>query len=213
MQLSDVIDAANQRLPAMLVGAAASAGSFLLGRWWGRRKDGRDWRRKEFLDRIMVTLNIFADGKLKIRTVMESSIEAVFLNRIAIEKVQAAARRCTLDNPILPIPPADRWYLLNYVLNQVAERFALGPVRQDAGVPVTAVRYALFLTCELVGEERIRKVRAMMVKEEHLKAFPYPDAMPVLENPWHDVRVRTLRQAAELYAKEPDNFLILEVCV
>ena len=40
-----------------------------------------------------------------------------------------------------------------------------------------------------------------------------PDTMPKLENPWHADRVKTLRRAAELYGKEPDNFLTLEVCV
>ena len=78
---------------------------------------------------------------------------------------------------------------------------------------MTKVRYALFLTCEQVGPERIRKVRAMLVKEEHLVSFPYPDSLPKLENPWHDFRVQTLRTAAALYAREPDNFLVLEVCV
>jgi hypothetical protein len=43
--------------------------------------------------------------------------------------------------------------------------------------------------------------------------FPYNDSMPKLENPWHSDRIVTLRQAAALYKKEPDNFLTLEVCV
>ena len=36
---------------------------------------------------------------------------------------------------------------------------------------------------------------------------------PVLENPWHEDRIKTLRKAAEIYAKEPDQFLMLELCV
>ena len=93
------------------------------------------------------------------------------------------------------------------------EHFAAGHLKLDAGIPVTRLRYALFLTCEVVGDERIRKVRVMLVREDHLKDFPYPDALPRLENPWHDVRVHTLRAAARLLAAEPDNFLLLEVCV
>ena len=88
-----------------------------------------------------------------------------------------------------------------------------GQIRQDVGEKVTVVRYALFLTAELVGEERIRKVRAMLVKEELLRNFPYADTLPKLENAWHEDRIRTLRKAAQLYAKEPDYFLTLEVCV
>jgi hypothetical protein len=37
--------------------------------------------------------------------------------------------------------------------------------------------------------------------------------MPQLENPWHDVRVLTLRKLAKAYQADPDNFLTLELCV
>jgi hypothetical protein len=198
---------------AVIVTVVTSVASFVVGRYWGRYKASREWHRKEFLNRVIVSLNVFADGFLKIRTVMERSLEEVFLNQVAIDKVLAAARRCTPDSPILPIDRQDRWYLLNFVLNAVAEHFAAGQVKQDAGEKVTVVRYALFLTAELVGDERIRKVRAMLVKQEHLTNFPYPDTLPKLENAWHEDRIKTLRKAAELYAKEPDYFLTLEVCV
>ncbi len=213
----DVTDIANDSgkkiLVTIIVAIITSIASFLVGRYWGRWRAHREWHTKDFLGRIIVSLNIFADGYLKIRTVIEKSLEEVFLNQIAIEKVQAASRQCTVENPIMPIAQADRWYLLNFVLNAVAEHFVAGQIRQDAGEKVTVVRYALFLTAELVGEERIRKVRAMLVKEELLRNFPYPDSMPKLENAWHEDRIRTLRKAAQLYAKEPDYFLTLEVCV
>jgi hypothetical protein len=197
----------------ILVAATTSTATFFAGRWWGRYKAGRQWRKKEFLDRIIISLNIFADGFLKIRTVMERSLEEVFLNRLAVDKVWAAAKKTTAGNPIMPIAKADRWYLLNFVLNAVAEHFVAGNIRQDTGQPVTVVRYALFLTCELVGEERIRKVRAMLIRRELLENFPYDDSMPQLENHWHEDRIKTLRAAAALFKKEPDNFLTLEVCV
>jgi hypothetical protein len=206
-------DSGKKIVTTIIVAAVTSVASFVVGRYWGRYKAHREWERKEFLGRIIVSLNIFADDLLKIRTVMERSLEEVFLNQLAIEKVLAAARRCTPDNPILPIDKPDRWYLLNFVLNAVAEHFVIGQVKLDAGVPVTGVRYALFLTAERLGEERIHKIRAMLIRQEHLVKFPYPDAMPKLENPWHDDRIKTLRRAAELYAREPDNFLMLEVCV
>ncbi len=197
----------------VVVAAITSTATFFAGRWWGRYKASRQWHAKEFLDRVIVSLNIFADGFLKIRTVMERSVEEVFLNRLAISKVEAAARATTPGSPIMPIPKPDRWYLLNFVLNAVAEHFVAGNIRQDAGVPVTVVRYALFLTCEHVGDERIRKIRAMLVRADVLENFPYPADLPKLENPWHADRIKTLRAAADLYRKEPDNFLTLEVCV
>jgi hypothetical protein len=197
----------------VLVAATTSGATFAFTWWWARRRARRQWAAKEFLDRIIVSLNAFSDGGLKIRTVMEKSLDEIFLNTLAVAKVLAAARATTPDNPVMPIDKADRWFLLNFVLNAVAEHFVTGHFRRDAGLPVTAVKYALFLTCELVGDERLRKVRAMLVREDVLAAFPYADAMPALENPWHADRVRTLRAAAELYKKEPDNFLTVEVCV
>ena len=206
-------DSGKKAVAGVISAVALSVASFVVGRYWGRYRAYREWHRKEFLGRVIVSLNVFADGFLKIRTVMERSLEEVFLNQVAIDKVTAAAWRCMPDSPILPIAREDRWYLLNFVLNAVAELFVAGQVRQDAGENVTTVRYALFLTAELVGDERIRKVRAMLVKQEHLTNFPFPDALPKLENAWHEDRIRTLRKAAELYAKEPDNFLVMEVCV
>src|SRR5687768_6038994 len=196
--LDDIATDSGKKIAVTIVVAAVtSVASFVVGRYWGRYRAYREWHRKEFLGRVIVSLNIFADGFLKIRTVMERSLEEVFLNQVAIDKVTAAAWRCTPESPILPIARDDRWYLLNFVLNAVAEHFAAGQIRQDAGEKVTVVRYALFLTAELVGDERIRKVRAMLVRQEHLTNFPYPDSLPKLENAWHEDRIKTLRKAAE----------------
>jgi hypothetical protein len=217
MLFADVVadvaaDSGKKVLVAVVVAAVTTPLSFFVGRYWGRYKARREWHAKEFMGRVIVSLNVFADGFLKIRTVMERSLEEVFLNQVAVDKVLAAAAKCTADDPLLPIDRADRWYLLNFVLNAVAEHFADGQVKLDAGVPVTRVKYALFLTCELVGDERIRKVRAMLVKESILKAFPDTDGIG-LENPWHADRIKTLRRAAAVYATDPDQFLVLEVCV
>ena len=206
-------DVAKRIIVTIIVAVITSTATFFVGRWWGRYKAGRQWHKKEFLERIIVSLNIFADGYLKIRTVLERSLDEIFLNQLAVNKVLAAARKTTQDNPIMPIAKEDRWFLLNFVLNAVAEHFVTGQIRQDVGEKVTVVRYSLFLTCELMGEERIRKVRAMLIRTDLLANFPYAETMPKLENAWHDDRIRTLRKAAELYKKEPDNFLTLEACV
>jgi len=197
----------------VVVSVVTSAAAFLFGRYYGRYKAHREWQSKEFMNRVIVSLNIFAEGFLRIRTVLERSIEEVFLNPIAIEKIQHAARNCTPDNPMLPVPKEDRWFLLNFVLNAVAEHFVTGHVKRDAGERVAIVKYALFLTCEVVGDERIRKVRAMLVRQDVLVDFPYMDSVPQFENHWHIDRIKTLRKASDLYQKEPDNFLMLEVCV
>jgi len=165
------------------------------------------------MNRVIVSLNLFDDGYLKIRTILERNLDEVFLNQIAIRKVLSAAAACTPTQPILPIPREDRWYLLNFALNAVAEPFSTGLVKLDAGLQPLKVQYLLFLTCEVVGDERIRKVRVMLVKRETLREFPYADSLPKFENPWHEERIKTLRAAAALYATEPDHFLMLEVCI
>ena len=187
--------------------------SFVVGRSWGKYQAMRQWKRKQFLGRIIVSLNSLSDGWLKIRTIFERSLEEVFLNPVAIEKVRAASLRTTPDNPLLPIAREDRWYLLNFVLNAVAERFSDSLMRYDAGQALRPVTYLLFLTCEHVGEDRIRKVRGMLLRKDLLESFPYEDGMPKLEQRWHGDRIVTLRRAAELYKKEPDNFLPIEIYV
>lgn len=206
-------DSAQKLIVTVVVSAITTVAAFLFGRYWGRYKAQKVWASKEFFDRVIVSLNILAEGSLRIRTVLERSIQEVFLNKIAIDMVDKASKACTAEQPMLLIPKADRWYVLNYVLNAVAEHFSAGHVKRDAGVPVVAVKYALFLTCEVVGDERIRKVRAMLLRVDLLENFPYPDTMPQLENPWHADRIKTLRRASEMYKSDPDLFLVLEVCV
>lgn len=206
-------DSGKELLVGAIVGLVTAVASFAFGRYWGRYKAQQTWKSKEFLNRIIVSLNSFSDETLRIRTIMEDSLDTVFLNQIAIEKVLNAAKNCSPGQPIMPIEQADRWYLLNFVLNAIAEHFVEGHIKKDAGLPVTTIRYAVFLTAEMEKEMRIRKVRAMLIREELLREFPYKETMPTLENPWHDQRIRTLRIAVELYQREPDNFLMLEVCV
>jgi hypothetical protein len=203
----------NKIVSAVAVFFATTVVSFLVGRWWGNYRAKKQWGKKQFLGRVTVSLNSFADGWLKIRTVFERSLEEVFLNPVAVEKVRAASLRTTPDQPLLPIAKEDRWYLLNFVLNAVAERFNGGLVRYDAGEPLRPVVYLLFLTCEVVGEDRIHKVRAMMLRKDLMEAFPYGDALPKLEREWHRDRIVTLRLAAEAYRREPDNFMPVEIYV
>jgi len=195
--------------------------SFVFGRAWGRYKASREWNTKHFLGRVIVSLNTFSKKllpgpqhpifTLKIRTVFERGIEDVFINPVAIEKITAAAKKTKPGKPMLPIDKADRWFLLNFILNAVAEEFNEGLIRYDAGEKVTPIKYLVCLTCEAVGEDRIRKVRAMMIqKDTLLNGLP---AEAKFEQPWHSTRLETLKYCREVYLEEPDNFLELEVYV
>ena len=75
------------------------------------------------------------------------------------------------------------------------------------------MRYRLFLTCEKIGDDRIHKVRALLLREELLRDFPYLDAMPTLEDPNHADRVATLRTAARMFATQPHYFMAVEIYI
>src|SRR3954465_9657583 len=80
---------------AIAVAVLSAVASFTLGRWWGRYRARKQWEAKEFLGRVIVSLNMFKEGKLKIRTIFERSLEEVFLNPHAVEQVMTAAQRTT----------------------------------------------------------------------------------------------------------------------
>ena len=101
----------------------------------------------------------------------------------------------------------------NYKVETESGSFVVRISSKDAGLLVTKTVYAIFLTCEVVGEERIRKVRAMLIRRDLLVDFPYPDSLPKLENPWHADRVMTLRAMSKAYQTHPEWFLNLELCV
>ena len=42
-----------------------------------------------------------------------------------------------MSDPMLPIAKEDGWFLLNFVLNHVAEHFTQGLVKMDAGISLS----------------------------------------------------------------------------
>lgn len=180
--------------------------------WWlGRRRAARQWERKEFLDRLNVSLTTIDGGTLKIRTLLEKPCEAVFLNRNASATVLAAAVETTEANPIIPLPADDRWYYLNAVLNEIAEHFADGVLRRELGHETKSAWYVICLTNEQAGAVRTRKVRAMVVRESLLKTLP--EKPPKFEAENHSTRWETLQTLAKRYAEDETQFLRIELCL
>jgi hypothetical protein len=188
-------------------------GAILLAAGWlfGRFRSYRAWQRREFLDRVNVSLNILRDGKLQIRTLMEKRCADVFLNDSVAKGVMKAAKKTTAQDSILPLPTADLWYYLNPVLNEISEQFAAGSIRKDAGLPVVSLKYVLCLTCEQAADLRQKKIRVMVIREDVLTALPAEQ--PQLESPRHSTRWTTLNQLAAVYAKTPERFLVMEIAV
>jgi hypothetical protein len=189
----------------------------VVGWYFGKRKAYADWHKHEFLHRLNVSLNLIVRDPatqvhhLQIRTVLEKSCEDIFLNSVASEAAEKAARNTTAQNPLLPLPQKDYWYYLNSVLNEVAEKFSLGEIRRDMGLPVNRAKYLICLTCECAGEMRTRKVRAMVIQKQYLENLP-PN-VPKLDHPSHITRWETLQIMAAEYKKNPWQFLEMELSV
>ena len=188
-------------------------GLFIMAVGWffGQRRAQASWKKKEFLDRLNVSLNSIDDGTLLIRTVLEKSCKDVFLNDVAVAAIREASVRTSEQDPTLPLPEAEYWYYLNSVLNEVAEQFSEGQLRRDMGLPVNVKRYQICLTSECAGELKTRKVRAMLIQTSLLDALP--EEQPKLESPHHITRWDTLQKLAKLKKSSPYRFLEIEICI
>lgn len=188
--------------------AIASAGfmtvGWLLGFWRARQQ----WKEREFLERINISLNMIYEGKLLIRTLTEKPLEEVFINPTAISKIQRAIKKTTEDNPIPPLAKEDFWLVLNCILNIISEKFSDGYIRRDLGHPVKTAVYLICLTCERSSEMRTSKIRAMLFKKSLL--LHLPEEEPEYEQPSHRIRFRTLKQLADIYRKDSRQFLEVE---
>lgn len=185
--------------------------SLLLGRLWGYYQARRQLEALHFFDIINVGFNLLDGGTLKIRTVFETTLENIYRNRIQVETLKKLARKTTTANPMIELTKDDAWYYLNFLLNNLSEKFTEGTAREACGLPVTRTRFSLFLTCEKVGADRLHKIRAMLVRQELLESFPYNESLPVLEKDYHQDRVVTLRCAARAFREKNHLFLPFDI--
>ncbi len=175
------------------------------GNWRARRR----WEKKEFFDRLNVSLNEITDGTLRIRTVLEKSCQDIFLNSVAAGAVADAAQETTIEDPTLPLPKGEYWYYLNSVLNEVAEKFSNGVIRRDMGLETKTTAYVFCLTSECDDDVKTRKVRAMLIRVSLLENLP--EDTPQLERESHSVRWNTLNILARERTKNPWKFLEMEI--
>jgi hypothetical protein len=204
--LAAISDFIHDNWVKFLTGLALMAVGWLLG----KRRARAEWKNKEFLHRLNVSLNILKAGQpLLIRTILEKACSDIFLNAVAVEKVTAAARKTTEQQPLLPLPKEDYWYYLNAVLNEVAERFSHGELKRDLGEAVRTEKYLICLTSEASGEIRTRKVRAMLIQKRVLESLPAEP--PRFEHPSHTFRWQTLKILADEWRKNPHHFLEMDI--
>jgi hypothetical protein len=185
--------------------AVFTAVGVAIGRW----RAARSWKRREFFNRLNVSLNSIRDGRLQIRTVLEKTCEEILLNKVAVENLLKAAQLTTRDNPIIPVPREDRWFYLNAVLNELSETFAEGLFRRESGKSCDATTYVICLTNECDGEIRTRKIRAMVIRKDLL--LNLPAAAPQFESPTHSIRWTTIQQMQKAWKSDPTDFIEVEI--
>lgn len=200
--LQSLMDYLHDHVTKILTGFILMGVGWYFGNWRARSR----WQKREFYNRINISLNYIRNGKLIIRTLMEDTCQEIFLNEVAVQK---AAGETTAENAILPLPKEDCWYYLNSVLNALSEQFAVGYLTEDMGIPIVSKKYIVCLTSESDGALRMRKVRAMVVRQELLTNLAAE--IPAVTEQHHQTRVRTLRQLAVEYTKNPWKFIEVEL--
>lgn len=207
--MQDLIIAIFDQLEEHWAKFAVAAAFMLVGWFFGRRKERHNWEKREFLDRLNVSLNSLVDGTLRIRTVLEKPAEEVFLNKVATTRLLQYAAQTVPGQPIIPIPDHDRWYYLNAVLNEVSEHFSGGLLHADNDLPSIHARYVACLTREANGGINTQKLRAMLIRKDLL--LNLPAEKPKFESPKHETRWETLHHLAEQYRADANSFVEIEI--
>ncbi|MCB9830841.1 MAG: hypothetical protein H6807_00070 [Planctomycetes bacterium] len=186
----------------------------VLGRVWGRFRARREWQAKEFKNRLMVSMNSIVDGRLLIRTVLEKDMHEVLLNGLAVAALREAGQKTSESDPVIHLAEADRWHILNAVLNEVAENFKEGLFARDLGLPVVVGRYVFCLTNEVAGDLRTRKIRVMIQRPE-LLAEDGPELQSLeLASPHHRTRLETLAAMRRQYrGGASEDFMTVELAL
>ena len=157
---------------------------------WANKRAHRKWQKRDFLDRLNVSLTTIINGRMFIRTILEIDAQKILFNPTAARAITAYAKLTTIDNPILPFPAAQHRDYLNPILNELSSQYSEAYIRRDLGQEVTSDIYLLCLTCEKTGPVKTQKVRALLTKKSLLEALPQDE--PISEFESHSVRFQTL---------------------
>jgi len=168
--------------------------------YWRRRSE---WLRKSFFNQVNFSLNYVEDGRLAIRTLLETTASQVWLNTYGINKVFKAAQRTRPDQPfILLADDEDMGFVKRAVLNVLSEKFANVFVARSMGLPVKSARFVFAITFENFPDMRTRKFRVLLVEAENLKRLfvetPGEGELQVSEVRHRD-RLGVLRAMHEIY--------------
>ncbi|NUM36179.1 MAG: hypothetical protein HUU50_16680 [Candidatus Brocadiae bacterium] len=184
------------------------------GWFWGKWRAIVVWKKKEFKNRILIALNtVFKEGsqyRLSLRTLFEKDLYDVLQDERMVRLVEKAIDEATEENPILKFQKEDSWYILNSVLNKIAEQFATWTIRRDMGLGVNSKWYTFCMTFEKEGGVKMHKIRVMLIQKDILANFP-DEGEILLESGKHTTRVKTLRLMKKELQENPHLFMHLEL--
>jgi hypothetical protein len=167
---------------------------------WLRRR--AEWRRKQFLNQVNFSLNYVEDRRLCIRTLVETTVNEVWLNPYGVGKVvRAAARMRPGQHFILLDDPDDMDFVKRAVLNVLSERFAEVYVGRCLGLPVRTARFCFAVTFETHAQMHTRKFRVLLMEIEGLKRLftDPPEAELIVDKQWQKDRLAVLREMRDIY--------------
>ncbi|ORX83549.1 hypothetical protein BCR32DRAFT_326355 [Anaeromyces robustus] len=188
----------------------------VLGYYYGKWKCAKDWNKKKFKDRVVLSLNTVTPVennkyKLQIRTLMEKNLSDFIQNDQMEKIIKKAISNTKPGKPLLFFSQEDAWYILNSVLNQIVFQFADGIIKKDMGLKVNSQWYTFCLTFEKEEDLLMKKLRIMIIKRELLQNFPDDNSSFVLESYTHNIRIETLRTLKEELRKNPHCFMNVEI--
>ncbi len=175
--------------------------------WWRTR---RAWREKRFANQVTFSLNRVSvsghlDSQLDLRTLMETTADALWNNELAVNLVMDAAKETTVAQPFISLKDdADMGYILRGILNKLSEKFAVSFIADAVGLQTVTDKFVFGLTCEKYGDTPTQKVRVMIVPERTLAEWFASDTMKSPDGlqvsaPTHRARIETLKVMARLY--------------
>jgi hypothetical protein len=169
---------------------------------WVYYRSRVDWGQKRFGEIVNFSLNYLDGDTLVMRTLIEEEADDVWLNRIGVQKLLAAARRTTIERPFVILDrQIDMDFAYRAALNVLSERFAGAFVAQALGAAVHSGEFLFAITYERYKEMRTFKLRVLLVERRTLETRFGPDALEKirLSHPVYGPRRQTLMRMHELH--------------
>lgn len=163
------------------------------------------FKKRAFFNQMVIGVNILErlpdDGcwVLKLRTLVENNLDTLLDNPTLQRLVIRAAKKCTVDDPILRLKnKEDHALLLTKIQNAISSIYAGPHLQHMTGQEFDAKWADFVVTCERYGGLKATKIRVLVFVEadiERLVDDEFRDAVSV-EEPHHRDRLVTLRRIA-----------------